>query len=284
MKKQLLTLLWIVIALTSSAQSNLDSILHDFHHRPDRVLVAAHRAAHPDYPENAIAAIEAAIANGVDIVELDVRETRDGVLILMHDKTVDRTTNGKGLVSKLTFAEIQQLQLVHNGKLTEHKVPTFKDALQAVKGRIMMDIDYKAEGKRAAKSTTKLLRKMKIEKQCLFFLYDYKAAEALLKMNKRLQFLCRAYNQADVEGILAAGYPTPAIHADDKFYSDSLMQVIRQSGKRLWLNSLNKYDKAELQQPGSGFDQLLQLKHTNIIQTDLPTELLLYLRSRNLHR
>lgn len=266
------------------AQSNLDSILYDFHHRPDRVLVAAHRAPHANHPENSIPAIREAIDMGVDIIELDVRETKDGVLVVIHDKTVDRTTTGKGLVAEMTYAELQQLYLLHNGKPTTEKVPTFEEVLRLVKGKIMLDIDYKAEGKRAAKHTARLLRKGKIENQCLFFLYDYKDAPALVKLNKRLQFLCRAYNREDVDGILGLPYAVPAIHGDDKFYTDSLMGVIRSKGKRVWMNALGKYDQMERTQPGKGFEELLLLGHTNIIQTDLPAELLAWLRSRGRHR
>lgn len=273
-----------VLVYGTQAQSHLDSILYDFHNQPGRILVAAHRAPHVVHPENSIPAMKEAIVMGVDIIESDVRETKDGVLVMIHDKTVDRTTNGKGQVSEMTFAELQKLNLVHNGQVTQEKIPTFKEVLALVKGKIMLDIDYKADGVRAAKSTTKLLRKMKMEKQCLFFLYDYKDAASLLKLNKRLQFLVRTYNQADVEAVLSSNIPTPAIHADNKFYTDSLMNVIRSSGKRLWMNSLGRYDEKEKQQPGKGFDELLQLGHTNIIQTDLPRELLLYLKQKNLHR
>lgn len=272
------------LTINAKAQSNLDSILFDFHHRPDRVLVAAHRAPHSDFPENSLPAMIEAIRLGVDIIESDVRETKDGVLVMIHDKTVDRTTNGKGLVHEMTFAQLQHLNLMHEGKLTDEKIPTLKEVLRLVKGKIMLDIDYKADGERAAKSTTRLLRKMKMERQCLFFLYDYKDAEPLLKLNKRLQFLMRAYNQSDVDAILSSAAPTPAIHGDTKFYTDSLMQVIRISGRRVWMNSLGKYDDAEKKQKGSGFSELLQLKQTNIIQTDLPGELLLYLQKRQLHR
>ena len=276
--------LFFFVTATAVAQSNLDSILYDFHNRPDRVLVAAHRVQSENYPENSIAAIKEMIAMGVDIVELDVRETKDGVMVMVHDKTVDRTTNGKGLVSEMTWKQLKRLRLLHNGKPTAERIPTFKEVLALVKGRVMLDIDYKAEGERAAKTTLQILRKKKIEQQCLFFLYDYKDADALYAINPNLQFMTRTYNKEDVDGVFQLKMPVSIIHADDKFYSDSLMHVIRQKGKRLWMNALNKYDKMELEHKNSGFDALLQLKYTNVIQTDLPKALLAYLKERGLHR
>jgi len=70
------------------------------------VLVASHRAAHIIYPENSILSIKEAIRLGVDIVELDVKVTKDGVPVLMHDGTIDRTTTGSGKPSDYTYEEL----------------------------------------------------------------------------------------------------------------------------------------------------------------------------------
>lgn len=279
----LTTLLFFITGLVT-AQSNLDSILNDFHNRPDRVLVAAHRAQSENHPENSISAVKEMIAIGVDIVELDLRETKDGVLIIMHDKTLNRTTNGNGLVAEKTWKELKKLKLLHNGKPTNEKIPTFTEILDLVKGNIMLDIDYKADGARAAKSTLKILRKKKIEKQCLFFLYDYRDADSLYRLNPSLQFMPRAYNKADVDSIFELKMSIPVIHADEESYTDSLMSAIRTKGKRVWMNALNEYDKMEAEKKDAGFDALMQLKQTNIIQTDLPKALLEYLRKKGLHR
>ena len=75
------------------------------------VLVVAHRGCWKTAAENALSAIEACVALGVHMVEVDVRRTRDGALVLMHDETVDRTTNGSGRVGDLTLAEIARLRL-----------------------------------------------------------------------------------------------------------------------------------------------------------------------------
>jgi len=99
-----------------------------------------------------------------------------------------------------------------------------------------------------------------------------------------LQFMTRTYNQADVDSVLLMTLPIPAVHADDKFYTDSLMQVIRTKDKRVWMNALGKYDNMEKSNADSGFDALLKMKYTNVIQTDLPAELITYLKKRGLHR
>ncbi|GAA4216889.1 glycerophosphodiester phosphodiesterase family protein [Sphingomonas endophytica] len=142
----------VVACLTAQAtmaqpgDTRLERLLHD-----DRrtVLVASHRACWKKTSENSIDGIRRCAADGIDIVEIDVRTTRDDVLVLMHDETVDRTTDGHGAVADLTAAEIAKLRLRERGggpgtRLTEGRVPTFAQALAAIRDRVLMNIDVKA--------------------------------------------------------------------------------------------------------------------------------------------
>src|SRR5688572_32259774 len=86
------------------------------------VLVAAHRAVHHVYPENSLQAIEQSIKLGVDIIEIDVKVSKDGVPFLMHDRTMDRTTTGKGDPEEFTWGELQQFYIVDKGKKTRFKI------------------------------------------------------------------------------------------------------------------------------------------------------------------
>lgn len=106
------------------------------------VLVAAHRGDWRYAPENSLPAIDNAIKMGVDIVEIDVQRTKDGHIILMHDKTLDRTTTGTGFVSEWTLDSIKTLKL-RNGCAIQTKeiVPTLEEALLHAKGQIMLNLD-----------------------------------------------------------------------------------------------------------------------------------------------
>lgn len=119
----------------------------------NHVFICAHRAnTYEAYlngiPENSIPNIEMAIQKGADMVELDVRPTKDGVLVLMHDATVNATTNGKGNVSDFTLEEIKALEMKARGSSTYYKVngqpvrvPTLEEALNACKGKIYVNLD-----------------------------------------------------------------------------------------------------------------------------------------------
>lgn len=105
-------------------------------------IVIAHRGSHLVKPENSLASIEDAIRLGVDYVELDLRTTKDGYLVLNHNETVDGRTDGKGRVQDLTLAEISKLTLKSTDGKT-HRIPEFKEALKICKDRINIYLDFK---------------------------------------------------------------------------------------------------------------------------------------------
>jgi glycerophosphoryl diester phosphodiesterase len=104
-------------------------------------LVVAHRGASLEQAENTLAAFDAAIEAGAGAVEFDVRVTADGHAVVMHDATVDRTTNGTGLVGEMTLEELQRLG-IESGTRTE-RVPTLDQALRLLSGRAAVDIEIK---------------------------------------------------------------------------------------------------------------------------------------------
>ncbi|MFN0094988.1 MAG: glycerophosphodiester phosphodiesterase [Dehalococcoidia bacterium] len=102
----------------------------------------AHRGLHAGAPENSLGAIAAALAAGIDRVEVDVRLTRDGHLVLLHDPVVDRVTTGSGSIARLTLAEVARLRLADGSGLVR-----LEEALDACRGRAVLCIDTKdAEG------------------------------------------------------------------------------------------------------------------------------------------
>ena len=120
--------------------SGIVAALHD--PSTNRVLVASHRGDWRNWPENSLPAIESVIHMGVDIMEIDLKLTADSVLVLCHDKSIDRTTSGKGLVCEISFDSIRRcvLRTGHNVK-TAHRMPTLREALETCRDRIVVNID-----------------------------------------------------------------------------------------------------------------------------------------------
>jgi glycerophosphoryl diester phosphodiesterase len=105
------------------------------------VLKVGHRGAPAYEPENTLRGFGKAVELGVDAVELDVRRTKDGQLVVIHDAGVERTTNGKGLVSELTCGEIKRLV---TGK--GERIPTLEEALDFLDRRVMIIVELKETG------------------------------------------------------------------------------------------------------------------------------------------
>ena len=110
------------------------------HHR---FAVIAHRANHVHAPENSIQGIRDAIKVGADYVELDLRTTQDGEIVMMHDDTVDRTTDGHGRVRNLKFADIRSLHFKFKQDVPE-MVPSFDEVLDTVGRKVRIYMDIKA--------------------------------------------------------------------------------------------------------------------------------------------
>lgn len=108
------------------------------------IAVISHRGDWRNYPENSIPAIESIIKMGVDMMELDVKMTRDSVLVLMHDKTIDRMTNGKGKVSDITYDSLMTFRMkrAHNVTTDSLRVPTLREAFLCCKDRILINVDH----------------------------------------------------------------------------------------------------------------------------------------------
>jgi glycerophosphoryl diester phosphodiesterase len=111
--------------------------------QPHQPLVYAHRGASAYAPENTLAAFELAIQHKADLIELDAKLTADQQVVVIHDRTVDRTTNGAGRVSELTLSEIRKLNA--GNKFQDHypheKIPTLEEVIELCKGRICLNIE-----------------------------------------------------------------------------------------------------------------------------------------------
>lgn len=109
------------------------------------VVAIAHRGEHLQHPENTIPAFEEAIRVGADFIEVDVQTTADGKLVLSHDGTVDRCTNGKGKVSEMTFEQVETLDAgaKSGAEFAGTRIPTFDQVLELARGKIGVYVDVK---------------------------------------------------------------------------------------------------------------------------------------------
>ncbi len=113
------------------------------------MLNIAHRGASGTFPENTLSAFRAAIDAGAVMCELDVQLSRDGAVVVIHDETVERTTDGKGEVAELTLEELKRLDAgakFKGGALKGERIPTLDEVFAVTSGKCGLNIELKAGG------------------------------------------------------------------------------------------------------------------------------------------
>lgn len=133
---------------TAERQSDPDRVERERSGWDGRFLVIAHRGNSVVYPENTLPAIESAFEVGADVVEIDVRLTRDGVPVVFHSETLERTTNGRGRVLDHTLKEIKALDAGgwKHSRFAGVSVPTLEEAVRVARGRGRLLLDVKSDG------------------------------------------------------------------------------------------------------------------------------------------
>lgn len=142
-KISILTLLLLVGCCMLSAHEGVQAVIRELKDPASKqVLVVSHRGDWRYAPENSLQAFRNCIEMGADMVEIDLKMTKDGHLILMHDTTIDRTTDGKGNPSDYTLEEIRKFHLKNGlGRPTSQVIPTLEEVLNLCKGQILINID-----------------------------------------------------------------------------------------------------------------------------------------------
>ena len=261
-----------------SKPANLNQILKEFHNpASQKVLIAAHRASNRKFPENSLAAVQYSIETGVDIIEIDIRTTKDGKLVLMHDGTIDRTTNGEGKLNEFTYAELLKLELDKESDDTIiHRIPLAEDILELARGKIMIDLDIKEV---YIKDLVDLVHKTQTEKQSLFFDSNFDILDSVLVLDSSLLVMPRAHSLEEAHKIIIRYHPK-VIHIDPDFYTDEVVNIIKNGGSRIWINALIFPDiKAYIGLVDFGYSPLIE-SGVNIIQTDLPLTLNKFLKEK----
>ncbi len=270
-------------------------------HNPNSkyVVVACHRGDWRNYPENSIPAIESIIRMGADIMELDLKLTKDSVLVLSHDWTIDRCTTGKGRVSDYTLDELKQFRLrrAHGVATDSLHICTLREALECCKDRICVNVD---QGYEYYDMVLAITEELGVTDQILIKGKHSVAAvaEKMAAHEHNMMYMPIIDIQKEQGQKLFQEYMdtktvplayevcwkklTPEV-------SDCFKKVV-ESGSKLWVNtiwgSLCGYlddDKAlDCGDPAEVYDQVIALG-ASMIQTDRPEQLLNYLRKKGLH-
>jgi len=276
----------------NSENYSLDFIINHYKNPSNEyVMVVAHRGDWRNFPENSVEAIRSAIKMGVDMVEIDIRKTKDGSLILMHDQSINRTTNGSGNVTDKTLEELKSYKLINNiGDTTDFTIPTLNDALLECKGKIMINLDkadnYFDEIYPMLKETNTINQ---VVLKGHYTPEEFKAKfgniyEEILYMplitggTKDI----KTYVDSHESSLNPSSYEI--IFNQDNMKGFYYITEIRKNGDNVWINTLwaslanGKTDEKALLDPDENWGWVIEQGAT-IIQTDRPVALIEYLKS-----
>ena len=305
--KRLTVILAAVLAIFSCAPkqqyaNRADKILAEINDpNSDYVVVISHRGDWRNYPENSIPAIESIIRMGVDLLELDVNMTKDSVLVLMHDKTIDRMTNGKGKVSDITYDSLMTFKMrrAHNVTTDSLRVPTLREALLCCKDRILVNVDHAYP---YYKEIVELTEELGVTGQVLMKGKSSidKVNEDMAKHEKNLLYMPiidinkpkgkALFAEYQERGVVPMAYEVCYKVLDED--AKDCMKKIVESGSKLWINTFwpsvcggygNDDDAAvDAPDPYAVYQQFIDLG-ARMLQTDRPELVLEFLRSKGLH-
>jgi glycerophosphoryl diester phosphodiesterase len=248
----------------------------------DFTAIAGHRCYSRKSPENSLAAIQDALDLGIEILEADIQTTADGIPILLHDSSVDRTTNGNGIVANMNFGNLNNFRLKNNRNgavITDETIPTLEQALLKIKGKkIYMHIEVKdkkfSEVIRVIKSTNS-------ENQVVLFAdkrEDYNTIDTFVGIY--MNPVCRT--TADFNFYVTKSKVVLLNLAGSQFNANNTLTA-KNNDKLTWRGITGDSEDLELISGTTltpSLDELIQI-NPSIINTDFADLMIPYLESKN---
>jgi glycerophosphoryl diester phosphodiesterase len=226
------------------------------------VVAISHRGEHLHHPENTMPAFAEAVRVGADYIEVDVRTTSDGKLILMHDSSVDRTTNGHGDVAKMSFDEIRALDAGMGAK-----VPTFDEALEFARGKIGIYVDVKQVT--ARELVDHIVSRGMADHVVI---YSGRISKEIQDLNPRLRIMPEARDAEFAQKLVESLHPKVlAFDAGD--FKPEVIAVAKKGSALIYVDRLGPADTPAAWQEAIDWG-------ADGIQTDHPEELVEYLRGK----
>ena len=201
----------------------------------DMVKVYGHRGAPAAFPENTLAGFRHALELGVEGIELDVHLSKDGVPVVIHDDTIDRTTNGTGKIADFTVAELHALD-AGSGEF----VPTLAEVLDLVGDRVHVDIEVKANA--ASEEVLKEVKGRSFRWLISSFDWDVLRYVRSVDQDADLWVLSMAASDEALEVVESIGAKALALW--DKAIDADIVQMLDERGVAFWPWTVNDADRA----------------------------------------
>jgi len=284
MFKIFIVLMLLIPALTVTAQEKLNILklktakdLHEFFRYTgnDAVLVSGHRGGMvPGFPENSIATFENTLRHTPAFFEIDPRLTKDSVIVLLHDATLDRTTTGKGKLSDYTFEELKQFRLKDaQGNVTDYSIPTLEETIEWARGKTVLNLDHKDV---PLQMTADLLKKHKADAFMMLTVHSAAEAKFYLAENKNRMFSAFIRNKEEFDEYEKSGVPFTQLIAYIgpivKPENQELYLLLHQKGTMCMISAASSYDKLKSAEERKSAYISIAKDGASILESDMPIE------------
>jgi glycerophosphoryl diester phosphodiesterase len=268
----ILTLLSFLIYFSIQAQQPIPTLPIS----KNRFIVISHRGNHTDAPENTMKAYENAITVGADYIEIDLRTTKDSQLVIMHDASIDRMTNGSGKIKDLILAELSTYQVEEKSKPEWGKfaIPQFEEVLKLVKNKINIYLDFKEAD---VLQTYQMLLKYGVEKQVIVYINYPLQAKKWMEIAPQIPLIVSFPNNIRDSSSLAAflkQYPVTVLDGSYKAYTAGMVRAAHQNKTMVW---------PDIQHPNEAafWEEAIELG-VDGLQTDHPESLIQFLKNKGI--
>jgi glycerophosphoryl diester phosphodiesterase len=256
-------------ALSLSSAAELQELLAWSAEKPP--IISAHRGGPaPGYPENCIPTFERTLSFAPAMLEMDVVMTKDSVLILMHDASLDRTTTGTGMVTSKTWEEMRELKLKDNGgQLTGYAIPTLEEVLLWGKGRCLMSLDVKRGV--PFEAVVDLVNQTGAEGSVVVITYSAQDAKRVYDLDPDLVLSVSIRNEEELERMRQTGIPWRNMVAFTGTYlkEAAFYEKLHQLGISCIVGTLGNLDKSAEARGDHLYSEWRQLG-ADIFATDRP--------------
>lgn len=240
----------------------------------DRVpMVSAHRGGpYPGYPENSIRTFEYILKSTPAVIECDIEMTADSVLVMMHDNTLDRTTNGTGRVRDLTWESLHDIRLEDaEGTITADKIPTLREVLEWTRGKALLTLDVKRGV--PFEMVVDLVELTKTEEYAAIITYSANDAKKVYDLNPELMISVGIGNMDAYEAHSNLGIPDENMIAFTGVSEPepSLYQFLHEKGIYAILGVLGNLDRKAIARGDSIYAGFVN-RGADILATDRPLE------------
>ena len=260
----------------SLAFENADE-LHQFfrYKKGDEPIISGHRGGMgKGFPENSIATFKNTLVHAFAFFEIDPRLTKDSIIVLMHDVTLDRTTTGKGKLSDYTWDELKDLKLKdREGNITEFRIPTLAEALEWAKGTTILNLDIKDV---PFEMTADIIEQYGANSYVMFTVHSPEQARFYLDRDPKSMFSAHIKTPEMFERYRQAGIPWTQMIAyvgsQNSPENQVMYDLLHNVGVKVMISTAPSYDKLPSKEARAEAYRHFMSQGPDIIESDFPIE------------